>query len=182
MRRPAHCVAALFGPLILLGACTSDQQASVDMLNRRLQTTMKPEIADNRVALQPLPDGAVVTLLDGARLPDDVGAMDNRERDPRASMVEGLLDPSLMRLSLADTGSGTEYDRQRRIQSFTQYLTEYRLAPTLETPDPAAPQAATVQPIAVQTPPGLAVTIRVVCPPRTNWPGYGQGQSDPSCH
>jgi hypothetical protein len=174
MRRFAT-YAAVFGPLILLGACASGQQNSVDMLNRRLQTTMKPEIADSRVALQPLPDGAVVTLLDGSRLPDDVGAMDNRERDPRASMVEGLLDPSLMSLSVADTGAGTELDRQRRVHSFTQYLTEYRLAPTLQNPGdlPAVAQ--------VDTPAGLAVTIRVVCPARTNWPGYGQGQSDPSC-
>src|SRR3954464_9338847 len=104
MRRSALGAIAAFGPLILLGACGSDQQRSVDMLNRRLQTTLKPEIADNRVALQPQPDGATVTLLDSARLPDDAGAMDNRVRDPRASLIEGLLAPSLMQLFVADTG------------------------------------------------------------------------------
>src|SRR4051812_6616060 len=114
MRRSARCAIALFGPLILLGACASDQQRSVEMLNRRLQTTLKPEIAENRVALQPLQDGAVVTLLDSAQLPDDVGAMDNRVRDPRASMIEGLLNPSLMQLFVADTGAASELERQKR--------------------------------------------------------------------
>ena len=175
MKRSAIRTAAMFGPLILLAACASDQQKSVDMLNRRLQTTMKPEITDNRAAVQALPDGAIVTLLDGSKLPDDVGAMDNRVRDPRASIVEGLLDPSLMRLSVADTGGGSEFERQRRVASLTQYLTEYRLSTIL--------QNAEVTPVAapVDAPAGLAVTIRVVCPDRTSWPGYGQGQSDPSC-
>lgn len=175
MKRSALRAIAVFGPLILLAACGSDQQRSVDLLNRRLQTTLKPEIADNRVAYQPLPDGAVVTLLDSARMPDDVGAMDNRERDPRASMIEGLLAPSLMQLYVADTGVGTELERQKRVQSFRQYLEEWRLITTLQSaavlPDAAPPDA----------PAGLAVTIRVLCPDRTSWPGYGQGQSDPSC-
>jgi len=160
---------------MVLGACTSDQQRTVDLLNWRLQTALKPELADNRAALQPLPDGAVVTLLDSTRLPDDVGAMDNRERDPRASIIEGLLAPSLMQLSVADTGAGTQLQRQKRVDSFKQYLEEWRLITTL--------QSADVMPAGTVTdaPPGLAVTIRVLCPERTSWPGYGQGQSDPSC-
>jgi len=179
MNRFALSPFAVLGPLFLVAACASDQQQSVDMLNRRLQTTLKPEIADNRVALQPQPDGATVTLLDSARLPDDAGAMDNRVRDPRASLIEGLLAPSLMQLFVADTGAAPAPERQQRVQSFKQYLEEYRLISTLQT--------AEVMPSAIpsadspESPAGLAVTIRVVCPQRTSWPGYGQGQSDPSC-
>jgi hypothetical protein len=175
MKRSVLCAVAAFGPLILLGACTSDKQRSVDLLNRRLQTSMKVELADNRATVQPLADGAVVTLLDSARLPEDVGAMDNRERDPRASMVEGLLDPSLMQLFVADTGGGPVFQRQKRVDSFKQYLEEWRLITTLQTAQ-VLPAAATAD-----APAGLAVTIRVICPERTSWPGYGQGQSDPSC-
>lgn len=166
----------LLCPLLLLCACVSDQQASVDMLNRRLQTTLRPELSDNRVALQPLPDGAQVTLLDGLKLPDDVGAMDNRERDPRASIVEGLLAPQIMSVSVTDTGQAPELTRQKRVQSFIQYLQEFGLGPILQTAEVMPAMAP-----ADAAPPGLSVSIRVVCPPRTRWPGYGQGQSDPSC-
>src|SRR4051812_2157513 len=175
MKRSALCAIAVFGPLILLGACSSDAQRSVDLLNRRMQTSLKPEITDNRVALQPLPDGVVVTLLDSIKLPDDVGAMDNRERDPRASLIEGLLAPSLMQLYVNDTGAGSQLQRQKRVDSFKQYLEEWRLITTLQTAD-VLPAVASPD-----APAGLAVTIRVVCPDRTSWPGYGQGQSDPSC-
>ena len=176
MKHYAIRAAAVFGPLILLAACASDQQRSVDMLNCRLATTLKPEIDDNRVALQPLADGARVTLLDASKLPDDAGALDNRTRDPRASMIEGLLDPTLMKLTVADTGQAAEAERQKRVQSFVQYLEAYRLGPTL--------QGTEVMPSSATT--GRADRVgghhQVDCPSRTSWPGYGQGQSDPSCH
>ncbi|HVZ10089.1 hypothetical protein [Rhodopila sp.] len=188
MNRSAIRRASAAGLLVLLGACTSGPPNSVDMLNLRLQTTMSTEIAGNIATLQPLPDGAVVTLADGAVLPGHEAAMDNRVRDPRASVVMGLLDPSLMRLSVSDTGSGTQYDRQQRVANFISYLEEYRLGPTLTTPDGtpvtsamAMSQDMTAGTAPVATPPGLSVTIRVVCPERTSWPGYGQGQSLPAC-
>ena len=176
MKRSALCAAAVLGPMLLLGACTSDQQASVNMLNWRLQTSLKPELADGRAVVQPTADGAVVTLLDGTKLPDDEGAMDNRERDPRASIIEGLLTPEIIQLAVTDTGNSPEPERQKRVDSFVRYLQEFRLSPSL--------QAASATPVALppDAPAGLAVAIRVVCPPRTIWPGYGQGQSDPSCH
>ncbi len=153
-------LALLIAPLVLV-SCASGQQQTVDLLNRRLAVTMAPEIAESRVALQPMPDGAQVTLLDSSALPDDVGAMDNRTRDPRASMIQGLLDPSLMRIQVADNSGQPDY-------------IQYRLGPIVHTS--AAPGDATVAP-----PPGLAIAIHVECPQRTSWPGYGQGQSDPAC-
>lgn len=175
MRRHAFS-AAFFGPLLLLCGCVSDQQASVDLLNRRLQRTLAPEMAANIVAVQPLPDGATVTLLDGHVLPDELGALDNRVRDPRASLVEGLLVPDIMQLSVVDTGAAPEAERRKRVDAFVEYMEEYRLRTTLQTVEvlPATAPAA--------GPAGMAVTVRVVCPERTNWPGYGQGQSLPSCH
>jgi len=170
-------LALLIAPLVLV-SCASDQQQSVNLLNRRLAVTMAPEIADNRVALQPLPDGAQVTLLDSSSLPDDVGALDNRTRDPRASMIQGLLDPSLMRIQVADTSDQPDYVREKRVQAFEHYMEEYRLGSTLQTAE--VPVAAPVEGAAA--PPGLAIAIHVDCPHRTMWPGYGQGQSDPSCH
>ncbi len=168
--------AALFGPLLALCGCVSDQQASVDMLNRRLQQTLGPELADNRVTLQPTNDGAVVTLLDEHGLPDELRALDNRVRDPRASMIEGMLAPDIMQLSVTDTGAAPEAVRKQRVDAFVEYMEEYRLRTTLQNVEvlpTGTPSAG---------PPGLAVTLRVICPERTNWPGYGQGQSLPSCH
>ncbi len=166
-------LALLIAPLVLV-SCASGQQQTVDLLNRRLAVTMAPEIAESRVALQPMPDGAQVTLLDSSALPDDVGAMDNRTRDPRASMIQGLLDPSLMRIQVADNSGQPDYIQQKRVQAFVHYMEEYRLGPIVHTS--AAPGDATVAP-----PPGLAIAIHVECPQRTSWPGYGQGQSDPAC-
>ena len=166
-------LALLIAPLVLV-SCASGQQRSVDLLNRRLAVTMAPEISESRVALQPLPDGAQVTLLDSAALPDDVGAMDNRSRDPRASMIQGLLDPSLMRIQVADMSGQPEYVQRKRVQAFVHYMEEYRLGPIVQTSTASGDAP-------VAGPAGLAIAIHVECPQRTSWPGYGQGQSDPSC-
>ncbi len=176
MNRSAVRLALLLGPLVWLTSCASDKQRTVDLLNTRLQATMGVEIAANRVALQPQPDGATVTLLDSSLLPDDVGALDNRGRDPRASLIQGLLDPSLIRMQVADNAPQPAEVRATRVRNFVDYLQEYRLGGIVQATDvPDAPPDAA-------SPAGLAVTIHIVCPGGSTAWGYGTGQAMPDCY
>jgi hypothetical protein len=85
-------------------------------------------------------------------------------------MVEGLLDPALMRLAIADTSDLPPDRKAERIDRLVRYLRGYQLDDTLQ---PGAPQPA-------GQPQGLAVTIQVVCPHRGGW-GYDSGKRKPDC-
>ncbi len=158
-------------PLLLVGACGSDQNRSVRLLDQRLHTRLASDIAANRVAMQSLPDGVRVTLLDPAPFQAGTTALEDRENDLRSSVVEGLLDPDLMRVQVADTGALPDRQRAARVQSVVQYFADYGLAGTLLPAEPLAPGS----------PAGVAITISVVCPHRTEGGFYDTGQRIPGC-
>lgn len=162
-------------PLLLVGACASDQDRSVRLLDQRLQTRLASDIAANRVAVQSLPDGVRITLLDPAPFQAGTTALEDSENDIRSSVVQGLLDPDLMRVQVADTGALPDRQRAARVQSVVQYFADYGLAGTLLPAEPLAPGSAAA------TPAGVAITISVVCPHRTEGGFYDTGQRIPGC-
>ncbi len=169
---------ALLSPLLLVAACAFGQHRAVQRLDQRLQARLTPDIAAGDVALQRLPDGARVTLLRPSRFPNSVDTLDDRQRDTRAGVIEGLLDPSLMRIQVADTSALPDYERQTRVNDVTQYIVDNGLGETLQ----PAPPLRTPPPGSVgTTPAGLTITISVHCPHRHDWPGYGSGRSKPAC-
>ncbi len=158
-------IVALLGSLLLLTACgASGQQHTVQLLDQRLQTRLEPDIKAGRASVQPLPDGAQVTLLDPTSFSNIADARDNRENDPRASIIEALLDPSLMRLRVADTSTLPDNQRDARVRNVTQYFVAngvgLSVLPSGPLPPPAAPQ-------------GVTVTINVQCPDAHASSGYG---------
>jgi hypothetical protein len=162
---------AVLCPVLLAACCSSGQQRTAQRLDRRLEAILAGDIAAHRAAVQSLPDGARVTLLDPSLFPDSEDALDNRISDPRANVVEGLLDPSLMRIQVADTSALPIDQRDTRVRNVIEYFQVAGLGPSVQPGE--APQA---------TPPGLAITISVQCPQRAaSWNGYGTGESQPIC-
>lgn len=171
----ARLFTALLPPLLLLGACASDRQRSARLLDRRLQTQLAPDIAANRAAVQPLPDGARVTLLGPSLFPNDTSTLANPEIDPRASVIQGLLDPDLMRVQVTDTSALPDDQRKARVQNVVEYFTAYGLAPNLLPAEPMPPGSA------APTPAGLAITISVACPHHHDGIGYDSSARKPGC-
>jgi hypothetical protein len=162
---------AVFLCPLLAACCSSGQQRTAQRLDQRLEALLAPDIAAHRAAVQSLPDGARVTLLDPSLFPDTEDTLDNRISDPRANVVEGLLDPSLMRIQVADTSTLPADQRDTRVRNVIEYFQVAGLGPSVEPGE--APRA---------TPPGLAITITVQCPqPTASWTGYGTGASQPIC-
>jgi hypothetical protein len=129
-------------------------------------------------ALQPVPGGDQVTLL-GASLPSGAPSVSAGGRDVRADVVEGLLDPRLIKIQVTDSSALPDYQRDARIRSMTQYLTDYGLGPTLQ---PAAPlQAVSVGP-AGAVPTGLTITISVQCPDHYARISKDSDEANPYCH
>jgi hypothetical protein len=171
-------LAVLLSPLLLVAACgPTGQQRTTQRLNDRLHYELAADIAAGNAALQPLPDGGRVTLLGASTFPNDVTALAGHDTDIRANVIEGLLDPSLMRVQVTDTGPLTDAQRETRVRNVDQYFIANGLGATLV---PAPPQA--LLPAASgAAPAGLTITINVQCPQRNDRSGYGSGKSMPVC-
>jgi hypothetical protein len=175
----ARRLVVLLTPLVLLAACgSSGQQRTAQSLDDRLLAQMRPDIAAGNVVLQPLPDGAQVTLLGTSQFPNGVKAFDDQQPDVRSAVIEGLLDPSLMQIQVADTSTLPDDQRNTRILNVARYFEAYGLEQTLQ---PTVPPQAVSPPPATAAPPGLTITIRVQCPRYHDGAGYGDGTSKPVC-
>jgi hypothetical protein len=161
-------LAGLLCPLLLFAACggPSGQQRAARQLDHRLEARLAPQINAGNATVQPLPDGARVTLLSpgalpAAQLPPGVPTVGGGVDDGRAKVIQGLLDPRLMRIQLADTSALPPYQQAARVAALTQYFVDYRLGSTLQ---PAAPPQAMPPGPDGAAPAGLTITISVQCP------------------
>jgi hypothetical protein len=172
MNSHAPRLAVVLAPLLLFAGCSGP--STTQRLSDRLEADLAPDIAAGNAVLQPLPDGARVTIVGFSRYaPGRQSIADDQQRDVRASVVEALLDPSLMRIQLADTSALPDAQRSARLRTLTRFLEAYELGSTLQ---PAAlPQA-----LPPDAPPGLSITIRVQCP-SWNGPVGDNGGSKPVC-
>jgi hypothetical protein len=164
--------ALLLGPLLAVAACGSGPRHTTRLLDQRLQDRLGPDIAAGNATFQTLPDGARVTIRSTSLFPNDVKVLDGQSPDIRSSIIEGLLDPSLMRVQVADTAALPDQQRGVRIRNVNQYFVDYGLGPVLDTTPPE---------YAPSGPAGLTIDVRVQCPPRDGLIGYGSGKSRPVC-
>jgi hypothetical protein len=178
--QPRRFGVVLLFPLLLLTACgrPSPLQRTTWLLDYRLETQLAPDIAAGDVMLQPLPDGARVTLLGPAQFPNGRQRIAGDGYDVRASVIEGMLDPSLMRVAVADTTGLPENQREARVRNVRQYFETSGLGSVLQ---PAEPLQAVAPGSAGLVPAGLTLTISLQCPLRHRPAGYGSGQADPAC-
>jgi hypothetical protein len=145
---------ALACSLVLLAtACVSrpNTDATANELTRRLDTRLAPEIAAGRVTVQRLPDGALVVFSDGVVFPTN-GV---KGRFAIASVIQGLLAPSLLRIEVSGPSSapGSVPDAQAR--AVTSFFEDYGIsASPLSTlaPEPSPGAGGS----------GVTITIRVV--------------------
>ena len=177
MNRYAGGLAVSLGPLLLTLACCgpSRQQRTTDLLDDRMQTQLASEIKAGRAVVQRLPDGARVTLLDSSMFPNDQKALDDQVPDVRADVIEALLDPSLMRVAVADTSTLPADQRDTRIRNVEDYFTDNGLGFVLVPAETAPPAPGPAGPA------GLTITVSVHCPPTGYYIGYRDGISRPVC-
>nr|WP_294557173.1 hypothetical protein [uncultured Rhodopila sp.] len=169
-------------PLLLVTACSWDHglHRTSEVLNDRLKVTLAPDITAGHAALQPLPNGAQVTLLGNSDFRDQVDARDDRIREVRASVVQGLLDPSLIRIAVADTSGLTAEQRATRVRNVTQFFKDNGLALSLlpEGQASALPAGAASAP----APQGVTITLLLDCPAQRQPTNWNYLPPIPSCH
>jgi hypothetical protein len=164
--------AVVLTPLILLAACGSGPSHTARLLDQRLNASLAGDVAAGRATVQTLPDGDRVTLLGPSSFPDDTKTLDDQTPDVRANVIQGMLDPTLMRVQVADTSTLPAYQRDVRVRNVAQYFVANGLGPVLVPPGPdAAPVGAA----------GLVLTIQLDCPRPNGSAGYGDGGSHPVC-
>jgi hypothetical protein len=155
MRLPAVHHAILLGSLLLVAACSCGTGTNVQTLNTRLQARLSPQLATNQATVQQLPDGSQVVLVDQSLFAAGGAQLNDGGRYVLASVIEGLLEPRLLRIEVADTPGTSPYLQNARAQAVTQYFVDYGLAPTLQ-----PPAAQPVVPVGVP-PQGTTITVHL---------------------
>lgn len=174
-RLPLGALAILL-PSLLVGACSSREQQSASLLDQRLRTRMASDIAAHRASLEQVPYGDRVTLLDNSAYPATTDALDDRESDPRASVIEALLDPELMQVQVADTSALPDDQRATRVRNVVDYFASNGIGAAPLYADAGTPIGSPAPVVG-----GLAITINVACPHRNDGSGYDSGQRKPGC-
>jgi hypothetical protein len=144
--------ALTFGPVLLVAACASwcGSSGTAQDLADRLQTRLAPDIAAGRVALDRLPDGTRVTMREPIVVPSGAMALNDTGRMVLTHVIEGLVDPSLVQIEIADSPA---------TPTVTQYFDDYGLGQTLQ---PAAPQQVGPPGSGPAASQGLTITVRVI--------------------
>ena len=158
-------------PALFVAACGSARHRTARLLDQRLEASLAADVAAGTAVVQRLPDGARVTLLSPTSFPNRPLTQDDKSTDIGASVIEGLLDPRLMRVAIADTTTLPDEQRQIRVQNVETYFADFGLADTLQAP-PAN---------AAPGPAGLTISVAVYCPKYDGEAGDHSGQSEPVC-
>jgi hypothetical protein len=154
MPRPtAPRLALLLCPLLAVAACASQQASSTQNLNDRLQRRLATDTAAGRVIVEPLPDGARVTLVEQVLYPRGGSTMDDQGINVLTHVVQALLDPSLLQITIAGSPSTPEYLKAARTDAIQQQLAPSVLRDAVQ-PGLVAPESPDA--------PGPAITIKVV--------------------
>jgi hypothetical protein len=162
-RFPPLRLAILLTPLLPVAACAPGPDHVAEHLNERLQFQLAPQMTASQAALEEFPDGARVTLTDQSLFKPGSAELSDSGHYIIASVIEGLVNPSLLRIELAESPASSPYLRDQRLQTVTTFLSDYQLLPSLH---PGTWQDTTPPP-ANGAPPSqvLAITITVAPKP-----------------
>jgi hypothetical protein len=159
MRFQTGRLVALFGQVLFVVACTSSGNNSVAHLGQRMQVLLAPDIAAGRAGLDQLPDGALVTLPQQSLFPIGRAELDDKGRFILASVIQGLLDPGILRIQIADA-AGTPVGLQTaQARAVTEFFVDYGLGPALQ--PSVAPQDLPPGSVGA-APPGVIITVSVI--------------------
>jgi hypothetical protein len=121
-------------------------------LDARLQARLQPDIEAGHASLQRLPDGAVVRLDDTALFSPDGTRLDPAGEIAMARLIEGLFDPAIMRISMADSAAMQPEERGAREYAVKTYFNDARVGPVHpDQPLPPPPG----------TPPTFDITLQI---------------------
>jgi hypothetical protein len=154
MRFQTGRLVALFFPMLFVVACTSGNNSAAN-LGQRMQVLLAPDIAAGRVGLEQLPDGARVTLPEQSLFPPGRGELDDRGRFLLASVIQGLLDPGILRIDVAEPAPSPAYLQGPRAGAVRQFFVDYGLGSTLQ---PAAVPQGSVD----TAPQDLTISVSIV--------------------
>ena len=166
-RFPPVRVAILLTALLPVAACVPGPDHVAEHLNERLQTQLAPQMTTSQAALETFPDGARVTLTDQSLFKPGSAELSDSGHYIIASVIEGLVNPSLLRIELVESPASSPYLRDQRLQTVMQFLSDYQLAPFVHpgTWQETAPPATGASP-ATGAPPSQVLAITITVAPR----------------
>lgn len=173
------------GTALLLSGCGgSPQHQTARILQDRLRSNLAPEISHHHATMQPLPEGAQITLDQASLFAPNQPDLTSDGRFTVASLTEALLDPRLMRMSVVGAAATPAYLRQARADSVNDYVRSHVLGPSLDvTAPPVQPVATPVaQPAAFPPAQAVTVTILVHCPPGPQGSTWGYPNRGATCN
>jgi hypothetical protein len=152
--------ALLFGVLLLAACGPTNQQKTVNLQQQRLYASLGDAARAGAVTITDQPDGAEIVFPDTA-IPFTP--------DARISMIQALIDPSLLRIGIAAPAGLPPYEAHRRVQDWSAYFAQMQVGDAEIGPTPQA------------VPSAMAVKLQVICPRRQDRAGYDDGTRRPGC-
>ncbi len=161
MRFHALRLALTLSPMLLIVGCASSSGigCTAQVLENRMQTQLKSDIAAGRVTLEKLPDGTRVTIAEQSLYPNGKTELDDTGRSVLTNVIEALLEPALLQIAVADSPATPAGLQASHVDSVTQYFKDAGLEAVLQ---PAAPPQETPAEAAGTIPQGLTITVKVI--------------------
>ena len=145
------------GLALFVAACSSTPSPGViaDDLNARLNERLASEIASGQAAVQPLPDGARVTLADGTVFSVGGVTLNDRGQYTVTSVIQALLAPTLLEIDVSGSSAASMTVQDSQARAVSKFFVDYGI---IATPVPS---------VMPQEPPGtgvpvLTITIRAI--------------------
>jgi hypothetical protein len=162
LRLKTELLVAFLGPMLLVAACSSSsgRDRTAQELGYRLQTQLVPDIAAGQAVLERLPDGTRVTLSEQALFPGGKAELDDKGRYVLASVIEGLVDPRLLRIEVEASPATPVSLQAAHVRAVTQYFKDYQLGPALQ--ESTIPQGMPSEAMGAAAPQGLTITVTII--------------------
>jgi hypothetical protein len=148
----------LLAPLLVV-ACASGTGRTTQNLYDRMSVRLAPDIKAGRATLQPLRSGVSVTLVGDPLFMPGGSELNEAGRDVLTGVIQALLDPSLLRIEVAQATATPGTLQVARVQSVAQYLNRPVLWPATQALVPMQGQPPGRVGVAAQ---GPTITVNVI--------------------
>lgn len=148
-------------PLLMAAGCASGPDQDAHELGDRFQTQLRPQLAGGQAVLERLPEGVRVTVSEQSLFPRGSAELDDKGRYVLASVVESLLDPSLLQIQVVEWSPTSPALQLARVQAVADFLDRWQLLSAPEAPPVQRAVAGEVGTASTQ-----ATTIIVLVNPR----------------
>jgi hypothetical protein len=122
--------------LLVVAACASGTRRTTQDLYDRMSVSLAPDIQAGQATLRPLQSGVAVTLVGDRMFMPGRSELNEDGSDVLTRVIQALLDPTLLRIEVAQATATPGGLQAARVQTVAQYLNLSSIWPSAQAPVP----------------------------------------------